>query len=150
MRINVKLFVVVLLSLGIFSCKKIEIKPTGQVPPDQAIKDEADVLQNLNACYTPFRGDNFYGGRLQIVSELMADMVDGATFTGDYFTIFNLNTTGATGTTSNLYIEPYVIIQRANVTLENLALVSEANKNNAEGQAKFMRGLCHFELVKMF
>jgi len=149
---QIKSFITILAAtaLAVQSCKKIEVKPTGQVPPDLAIRTEADVLANLNATYTPFRGGNFYGGKLQIVSELMADLVDGAALTGDYLTINRLNTTGATGTISSLYSEPYIIIQRANVTLEKLALVSTNNRSNAEGQAKFMRALNHFELVRLF
>ncbi|MGB8190723.1 MAG: RagB/SusD family nutrient uptake outer membrane protein [Chitinophagaceae bacterium] len=141
-----------LLLLSAVACKKIEIKPTGQVPPDQAIKNEADVMANLNATYTPLRGDNFWGGRSQVISELMADFVDGSNFvSGDYPSIFTLNTTGTNGTIANIYREPYIIIQRANVTLDKLSLITaEATRKNAEGQAKFMRGFSAFELVKMF
>ena len=149
---NLKSFITALAIAGLAlqSCKKIEVKPTGQVPPELAIKNEADVLANLNATYTPFRGGNFYGGKLQTVSELMADMIDVSALTGDYLTINRLNTTGATGTVHSLYTEPYIIIQRANVTLDNLNMVSAGMRNNAEGQAKFMRALNHFELVRLF
>jgi len=133
------------------ACKKIEVKPTGQVPPEAAIKNEADVLANLNATYPPFRGDNFWGGKAQTVSELMSDLVDGTNLTGDYLSIYRLGTTGTTGTISSLYSEPYVIIYRANVTLEKLDLITtEATRKNAEGQARFMRAFCYFELVKMY
>lgn len=133
-------------------CKKIELKPVGQVPPEDAINNEADVLAILNGTYTPLRGDNFWGGRAQIISELMSDLVDGTNFvTGDYPSIFNLGTTATNGTVANIYREPYIIIQRANVTLENLEMIgTAATRTNAEGQAKFMRGFSHFELVKMF
>ncbi|HEV7454036.1 MAG TPA: RagB/SusD family nutrient uptake outer membrane protein [Candidatus Saccharimonadales bacterium] len=133
-------------------CKKIELKPIGQVPPELAVKNEADVMAILNATYTPLRGDNFWGGRSQLISELMSDFVDGVNFvTGEYPSIFNLGTTATNGTVANIYREPYYIIQRANVTLQNLALIgTDANRKNAEGQAKFMRGFSEFELVKMF
>lgn len=133
-------------------CKKIELEPIGQVPPELAIKNEADVLAILNATYTPLRGDNFWGGRAQIISELMSDFVDGTNFvTGDYPSIFTLGTTATNGTAANLYREPYIIVQRSNVTLENLEKLStDAARKNAEGQAKFMRGFAHFEIVKMF
>jgi starch-binding outer membrane protein, SusD/RagB family len=142
----------ILMLVILAACKKIEVKPPGQVPPEQAIKSEADVLATLNATYTPLRGDNFWGGRSQTISELMADMVDGTTFnTGDWPSIYRLNTTASNGTVSNIYSEPYIIIQRANVALENLDKVSsDATRKNVEGQAKFMRAFCHFELVKMF
>ena len=133
-------------------CKKIELKPLGQVAPEEAVKNERDVLAILNATYTPLRGDNFWGGRAQTISELMADLVDGSNFaTGDWPTIYRLSATATNGTTRNIYTEPYIIIQRTNVTLENLGLITtEATRKNAEGQAKFMRAFCNFELVKMF
>ncbi|HYC27223.1 MAG TPA: RagB/SusD family nutrient uptake outer membrane protein, partial [Chitinophagaceae bacterium] len=133
-------------------CKKIEVKPLGQVPPELAVNTERDVLAILNATYTPLRGDNLWGGQSQTISELMSDFVDGTNFvTGDWPTIYTLNATATNATTRNIYTEPYVIIQRANVTLENLALISaEDTRKNAEGQAKFMRAFSHFELVKMF
>jgi hypothetical protein len=141
-----------LLLAALAGCKKIEVKPIGQVSPDQAVKNESDVLAILNATYTPLRGDNFWGGRAQTISELMSDFVDGTNFTtGDWPTIYTLNATATNGTIRNIYTEPYIIIQRANVTLENLGLINtEATRKNAEGQAKFMRAFCHFELVKMF
>lgn len=142
----------ILMLVILAACKKIEVKPPGQVPPDQAIKTEADLIATLNGTYTPLRGDNFWGGRSQVISELMADFVDGTNFlTGDYPSIYRLNTTASNGTVSNIYTEPYIIIQRANVALENLDKVSsDATRKNVEGQAKFMRAFCHFELVKMF
>lgn len=142
----------ILMLVILAACKKVEVKPPGQVQPAQAIKNENDVLATLNATYTPLRGDNFWGGRSQVIGELMADVVDGTNFlTGDYPSIFRLNTTASNGTVSNIYTEPYIIIQRANVTLENLDKVSsDATRKNVEGQAKFMRAFCHFELVKMF
>ncbi|HYE56480.1 MAG TPA: RagB/SusD family nutrient uptake outer membrane protein [Chitinophagaceae bacterium] len=141
-----------LILLATAGCKKIEVKPIGQVPPELAIKDERDVLDNLNATYTPLRGDKFWGGRSQIVGELMADLVDGTNFTsGDYPSIYRLNTVATNGFTNELYKEAYIIIMRANVTLEKLGLITdEAKRKNAEGQAKFMRAFCHFELVKMY
>lgn len=142
----------ILMLVILAACKKIEVKPPGQVPPEQAIKSEADVLATLNGTYTPLRGDNFWGGRSQVIGELMADFVDGTNFlTGDYPSIFKLNTTASNGVVSNIYGEPYIIIQRANVALENLDKVSsDATRKNVQGQAKFMRAFCHFELVKMF
>ncbi|HYF32246.1 MAG TPA: RagB/SusD family nutrient uptake outer membrane protein [Chitinophagaceae bacterium] len=141
-----------LLMLTAIACKKIEVKPTGQVPPELAIRNEADVLATLNATYTPLRGGGFWGGRTQIVGELMSDFVDGTPLlTGDYPSIFQLNTTATNGTIRDLYVEPYYIIQRANVALENLSLINtDATRKNAEGQAKFMRGFSTFELVKLF
>ena len=134
------------------ACKKIEIKPTGQVPPELALKNETDLKATLNSCYTPLRGDAYYGGRVQIVSELMADVMDGSNLTGEYLVINRFNSGGGTGTSGALYNEPYVVVQRANVVLANLGLVtsSDAARKDVEGQARFMRAFSMFEMVKLF
>src|SRR5690606_29446326 len=48
--------------------------------------------------------------------------------------------------------EPYTAILRANEVLERMGDVelSEAEKNRFEGEAKFIRAICHFELVRLF
>lgn len=132
-------------------CNKLEVKPTGLVDPADAIKTEKDVNDLLNGCYTVLRDDGFMGGQVQITSELMGDVVNGSSLTGDYFNIFSFNSTGI-GTTSTQYTKPYTVIQRANNTLENISLVtsSDVNKNNVEGQAKFMRAFSYFEMIKLF
>ncbi|HYH16759.1 MAG TPA: RagB/SusD family nutrient uptake outer membrane protein [Flavisolibacter sp.] len=136
----------------ITGCKKVEIKPEGQVEVDDAIQDEADVKAILNAAYTPLRGDQFYGGRQQILSELMADVVNGQELTGEWNSIYNFNSGSGMGSSNDFYGEAYLIILRANVALEHLDKVtsSEATRNNLEGQAKFVRALAHFELVRLY
>jgi hypothetical protein len=105
----------------------------------------------LNGGYTVLRDDGFMGGGMQITGELMADKVNGVALTGDYLNIFNFNSIGLPTIITN-YTKPYTVIQRANNTLENLALVtsSDASKNNVEGQARFLRGLSYFEMIKLF
>jgi hypothetical protein len=145
--VSIFLFSCILLS----ACEKLEVKPPDLVDPSVAIKTEQDVKDLLNGCYTVLRDDGFMGGQVQITSELMSDLVNGVPLTGDYLNIFNFNTTGI-GTINTQYTKPYAIIQRANNTLENLSLVtsSDASKNNIEGQARFMRALSYFEMVKLF
>lgn len=132
-------------------CKRLEIKPTGLVEPEDAIKTEQDVKDLLNGAYTVLRDDGFMGGGVQITSELMGDMVNGSALTGDYLNIFNFNSIGL-GTVTSQYTKPYTVIQRANHTLENLSLVtsSDASKHNVEGQALFMRAFSYFEMIKLF
>jgi hypothetical protein len=60
-----------------------------------------------------------------------------------------------TVTTSNVdvrdtWLDGYNAINRANNVLANIAKVSTNNRNNFEGQARFIRGAMYFELVKLF
>jgi hypothetical protein len=133
------------------ACKKIEITPDGSVETSQAIARESNVKEVLNAAYSPLAGAGFYGGRLQKVSEYLADQANGASVTGYENDIVNYKSSPNDGNT-DIYKEPYYVIQRANKVLENIALVtsSVATKDNYVGQAKFLRGMSHFELVRLF
>jgi starch-binding outer membrane protein, SusD/RagB family len=133
------------------ACKKIEIKPTGTVETSEAITKEADVKAVLNSAYSPLAGGNFYGGRLQKVSEYLADQANGASVTSYDGDIVNYKSS-PNGGTGDVYKEPYYVIQRANKVIENIALVtsSAATKDNYIGQSKFLRAIGHFELVRLF
>ncbi|MBK7884762.1 MAG: RagB/SusD family nutrient uptake outer membrane protein [Chitinophagaceae bacterium] len=146
-----KIAPVALLIATVSSCHKIQITPTGTTPPAEAYKTEADIKDLINSGYSPLAGNNFYGGRVQKISEYLADAAEGAGVTGYEGDIFNYKTNPNSGT-QDIYKEPYIVILRANTTLENLALVTSgiAARENYEGQAKFLRAVCHFELVKLF
>ena len=148
MRFSHILSLLLLPGLLMVACKKLEVKPPDLVDPSVAIKSEQDVKDLLNGCYTVLRDDGFMGGQVAVTSELMSDVVNGVPLTGDYLNIFNFNTTGI-GTITTQYTKPYTVIQRANNTLENLSLVT-ANKNDVEGQARFMRAFSYFEMIKLF
>jgi starch-binding outer membrane protein, SusD/RagB family len=145
---KISCFIAGLVLLG--ACKKLDnVKPEGLVDPAIAITSEANVREVLNGGYLAVASGNFYGGRLQTVSELMADRADGSGLQGYEGDIFNFRSSSDAGT-GEIYYEPYKAIQRANVTLENLDKVSAANKAKIEGEARFIRAISHFELVKIF
>ncbi|MBL7726251.1 MAG: RagB/SusD family nutrient uptake outer membrane protein [Dinghuibacter sp.] len=132
------------------ACKKLDdIKPEGLVDPSVAITSETNVREVLISGYLSLASGNFYGGRLQVVSELMADKADGSGLLGYDADIYNLRSNSDAGT-AEIYREPYRAIQRANLTLENLDKVGAANKARFEGEALFLRAVGHFELVRIF
>lgn len=151
MKLNKIILLATTFIVGFTACKKIEIKPDGSVETSEAVTKEADVKAVLNSAYSPLAGGNFLGGRFQKVNEYLADQANGTTITGFDGDIVNYRSSPNSGT-GDIYKEPYFVIQRANKTLENLALVtsSPAIKDNYAGQAKFLRALGHFELVRLF
>lgn len=132
------------------SCKKLDdIKPEGIVDPSNAITSEASVREVLTSSYLALASDKFYGGRLQVVGELMADRADGLGLQGYDSDIFNYRSSTDQGT-ADTYTEPYRAVQRANIVLENMDKVSSASKNKFEGEAKFLRAVGHFEVVRLY
>jgi starch-binding outer membrane protein, SusD/RagB family len=81
---------------------------------------------------------------------LLADGVSGTDLSGDFVSIYNRNTSIFGGYHTAFYSEPYVVVLRANTLLENLDKASAATRNRFEGEAKFLRAICHFDLVRLF
>ncbi len=151
MKFSKLILLLTLAAINFTACKKIEIKPDGSVETIQAITKESDVKDVLNAAYAPLAGSNFYGGRLQKLSEYLADQANGASITSYDGDIVNYKSS-PNGGTFDFYKEPYYVIQRSNKVIENINLVtsSQATKDNYVGQAKFLRAISHFELVRLF
>lgn len=146
--------VVALMSVGLVlgSCEDfLDLKPQGELLKDDALKTEEDVRMLLNSSYTALFSGNFLGGRTQIVSELLTENILGTALDGDWAVIYNRATSIFEGVVGGTYSEPYLVVYRVNNVLENLDLVQDQNlRNTIEGEAKFIRALAHFEVVRLF
>jgi tetratricopeptide (TPR) repeat protein len=131
-------------------CKKfLERPPQGQLTEEEALKDEQGLIDFMNGIYSYIGDNDFMGGRLQILNDLLGDELRGDRFTGDFAEIYKRQNSIFGGTRDAFFLKGYKIIDRSNVALEKLSLAS-SQKNFIEGQAKFFRGLAHFELVRLF
>lgn len=143
-----------LLVIGTTSCESfLEIEPEGEIPASEALQTPEDLQLLLNSCYDAMRSDNFYGGKYQVLSELMSDNLDGRLLSGNYLSYFQHNTTIFNQDSRDVWAEPYRVIYRANVLLENIDIVpgvSDSEKARISSEAKFLRALGHFDLVRMF
>ncbi len=146
-----KIFLVLAVAVFVTGCKKfLEKPPEGQLKEEEAFKDEAGLLNFLNGEYTLAGDNDFLGGRIQSITDALADQLDGSRYSGDYAEIFKRQNSIFGGTRDNLYRKGYRIINVANIVLNKLSLVSDANRDNVRGQALFFRALAHFELVRLF
>jgi tetratricopeptide (TPR) repeat protein len=132
------------------ACEKFLDRPEeGVLTEEQALQDEAALMAFLNGMNTLVGDNDFMGGRVQNLSELLGDHLRGDRLTGDFAEIFKRQNSFFGGTRDALYNKGYIIITRANVVLNRLDL-AVTQRNYAEGQAKFFRGIAHFELVRLF
>ncbi len=149
-------FLYLLLAFGILfsSCESLlEIDPEdeGVILETEALKSKQDLTELLNAAYDVVNG--FYGGRFQRTSELLGDNVvlrDG--ITDEMVNIYKRYTTGYF-TDNESHDQAYICILRANLVLENLDQVSGLSETEASqmaAEAKFLRGIAHFAVVRLF
>ncbi|MCO4294390.1 RagB/SusD family nutrient uptake outer membrane protein [Solitalea sp. MAHUQ-68] len=153
---NKKLYIIYLLTASlIFSggCKDfLDVPPTeGEVPSEEALKNEQDLTNLLNSCYDLLAGggDRIYGGKLQVIQSLLGDELRGDNLSGDFGEIYNRKSSIFGDYKTGVFEYSYKTINRTNIVLENLDLAT-INRNSIEGQAKFLRALCHFEMVRLF
>ncbi|HZH01108.1 MAG TPA: RagB/SusD family nutrient uptake outer membrane protein [Flavisolibacter sp.] len=131
------------------SCDKFLERPvTGTKTEEEVIANEAGVQALLSGAFIRMSGD-IYNGRLQFISDLMGDQANGQLYTEDFGEIYRRRTSIFGGYKNDFYQNIYRVIAPANKALANLDKAS-ANKNTLEGQARFIRGVMHFEAVRLF
>lgn len=144
-------------SLIFGSCKKLLDKlPTDAQPGDEVLKSANNVLGVLVASYSRFTDNNFLGGEAQRTSELYGNQLDLTNATGGspaQFVSRQFNTFNQQG--RDLWFTGYEAIGRANTTLKAIdgntfSDTTDFAKSIWKGEALFIRGASHFELVRLF
>jgi hypothetical protein len=147
-------------SLLLTACdSRLDVVPTQSIEQGQALNTEQDVQITLTGAYDGLNtsaaaqnGANLFGGAFQYIGDLLGDNRD-VVFGGTYATIDEIwRKTVTTSNTVNrdVWLNSYSTINRTNNVLSALPKVSEANRGNIEGQARFIRGAVYFELVKLY
>jgi starch-binding outer membrane protein, SusD/RagB family len=150
--ISNKIFVVSALILLLGCADKLDVAPQDRVTTEDALNTSADVEALLVGAYDALGDGDVLGGNMQRDAELLGD--DGDVFwdgtfvdPGEIWTKSMLITNNQAETT---WLDGYRAINICNTVLANLDLVVEAKKEQVEGEAKFVRGLVYFELVRLF
>lgn len=90
MKFNYKNITKVVIILAVLAgtgtgCKKfLDAPPASKLPEEEVIVDETGVRTVLAGAYQAVGGDHMFGGRMKIMSELVADQLDGSQFSGDF------------------------------------------------------------------
>jgi len=155
MKFNYKNIIKTVIVLAVLAgtgtgCKKfLEAPPLNALTKEEAISDEAGLKTVLNSAYQQVGGDDMFGGKIQTISELMADQINGSNLSGDFGEFYGRKSSVFGDYKKNMYVGMYQGIYRANTVLENLDKAATM-RDNIEGQAKFIRAISHFEIVKLY
>ncbi|WP_324670939.1 RagB/SusD family nutrient uptake outer membrane protein [Hymenobacter sp. GOD-10R] len=150
-----KILLLSLCTLGLFtSCEKfLEEKPYDFLTSSNFYQNESDAIAGLNGVFSTMQAQTLYGRTVWLVTELPGDYmtVVGAT-TGDRAELSRFSFTANNGEISFWWVNLYRMISRANDVIEKVPPISmnEANKNNILGNARFLRALGYFELVRSY
>jgi len=135
------------------SCKdELDKAPPQAISADVALSTNENVLAVLNGAYDALSNGNLFGGNISRNAELLAadgEIVFSGTFSGPS-EIWRKEMTATNGDAANVWVNAYNTINICNNVLNSLDVVDPAIVNRVEGEAKFIRGLIYFELVKCY
>ena len=152
-----------MLMLTIASCdKKLDIEPRQSVDAATAIANTEDVEAAVVGSYALLGGPSLYGTNLLLLADISGSDASsssssvaryatwGGTFQG-YRQVYNKSMTRDNSEAARTWTAAYRAINMANIVLSNINLVSNnTKKNTLEGEALFVRGILHFELVRFY
>jgi hypothetical protein len=131
----------------------LQIDPQGSMTQTSFPTTESDALQSTNAVYTAVRDWYYNSGGYPILDIMSDDSYKGSNTNDQLSTIgaydnFTFNTTG--DGLDRWWATMYQGIKWANVVIEKVPLVSMDStlRNKYLGEARFLRGLFYFDLVR--
>lgn len=142
------------LALSFIACDdNLDIEPEQDLSPEIATESPQNIQNILNSIYGDARSDDSYAGGIALASELLANAGELG-WNGTYVQPAEFNEKAVlTGNSfsAGTWLNGYQINNQANIVLANLDVFEdEDERNRTEGEAKFLRGLNYFDLVRLF
>ena len=145
--------IIILTSFITGSCKKfIDILPYSSVTIDVLYKTDKDFADALVGCYTVF--DGIYDGNQEFVGELLGDDMEHQWATESSAVRMDMfNTNNDEPMLLTYWRSNYLAISRCNLILSSMDAADAkvvTKKDLYTGEAKFLRALAYFNLVRAF
>jgi starch-binding outer membrane protein, SusD/RagB family len=152
MKYNILIF----LLLSLFSCNILDQKSPNDIAAEDVFSTASGAENALVGLYNSLQSRDYYGGHYQLFS----DAYSGLTTTGGY-DVASLDEFGTKNLTSqNLYLEStytslYRSIANANRIIEGITQIadtefSDNRKARITAEARFVRAMAHFDLLRWF
>lgn len=134
---------------------KFDVLPNDQDSPENIFTTESNFRVVMDGTYDAFKSPTYYNGDTGssiILGDVLADNLilntqGRQTNKSAYEWSYNPQTTAVTA----LYASAYKVISRANNILDNINKVPYTNyMKNIEGEAKAVRAIAHFDLVRAY
>ena len=146
------LTMVTTLTLG--GCNKIlDVEPTQSISADEAIKDKTGVQRAIIGAYNILQSSGYYGRTYVINGDLASNNLIWTGTTLSYGQVNNHTIPADNGIVESIWSAIYDGINRVNNILEKIPSITDmtqAERNNFLGECYFLRGLFHFDLVRLY
>lgn len=129
----------------------LETQPTDSLTPEQLLENPDNLDKTLVGAYSYFTF--WLQGDLQTVTELLANQGDIAYrgFLPKFLEFERRQVTVSNPVIRVFWFDTYSTIYLCNLVLNNLDLEDDEDiRNRLEGEAKFLRGLHYFEMIRFY
>ncbi len=146
-------FLCVFALLSLTACEKfLEEKPYDFISSENFFKTEGDAEAALNGVFSVFQLQAYYGRTQWIITDVSGESMRANGTTGDRPELDRYTYAATNGEIGNWWNNSYSMINRANDVIEKVPAIAmnEARKNAIIGNARFLRALGYFDLVRSF
>ena len=152
MKKGIIILLITLVAVG--SCKKFLTEtPYSLLSTNNFYQSAGDAEVALNGVFATLTAQTYYGRTSWTVTELGGeDLTVPSTSSSDRITLGNYTETSSNGEVANWWNNIYSMVNRANDVIANVPKISmdTNSRNNIVGNARFLRALGYFELVRSF
>lgn len=131
----------------------LEVDPETRIPTEEALNNAFAIKGAVNGAYSALQTQGLYDRELTAYPELYADNLEfTGTFTTDLEVDLNSITT-SNGAVASAWTDSYAGINRVNEVLAAIPGITDFAPGEGEyyeGQARFLRALNYFNLVRYF
>jgi hypothetical protein len=155
-----QIFLAGLVTISMVSCEGfLDTNPYNSISNDLALSNYSNIVKATNGLYSPLKSSGYLGARMVIAGDVMADNVGRSTVKNSsrYVEEFNLTLGPSVGYYSGLWTTPYYVINSACKVIDALESgkfdkqnATDEQVNQLQGEALFIRAMCHFDLVRSF
>jgi hypothetical protein len=144
-----------ILLLNFAGCEEsLEFEVKNRLTLDNFYESADDAVASVNAIYDVLGHVNMYCSSLWLIQDIASDDCDAkSTWNDPYAQEFDQYTLKPNNLyTTNIWQASYQLITRANLTIHNIPGIEmeEELKARLLGEAKFLRALSYFNLVRLF
>jgi hypothetical protein len=132
------------------SCNFLQKEPLGSITPENFFQSSDDAEASLTATYDALQGTGAYGQDLNVMGEMPSDNCTSSN--GDVNAMDKIIWTPTTSQVGNVYRQGYIGVNRANIVLKYVPTVAmdTARRSQILGEARFIRALSYFNLVRVY
>jgi len=130
----------------------LDVEPQQSIDSGQVLTNAENVKSVLIGAYDGMGDADLYGGWYMMTGDFLADAGD-FDFTGTFFgprQIWSKNQLYDNGQVTATWNDSYDTINILNTVMSGLDLLDGSDRARVEGEARLIRGMIYFELVRLF